>query len=289
MKSIRSKLNDSQGVSIIIALVFMLVCLFVGGTVLTAATVNAGRMRKKENSREFMDYRSAAILLSDEMKTSDNQLLRLDIIKEEIKTEDVFIKTNGKIKETTSSSTRNATRFVVSHDLTNTDIVSPLQRMVIETAVRKYQAQNGGVVSIEYTKVNGMKATLQEPDFMIPKFTDEGQKVSAVLSVELKEEGQTDFNEHCQVNCIVENNDFIIKLWNDEYKIAMDVRMDASTSTKKVPDLVEIFSDNNYEGSTTTGKRYTTKQDITSIVWHGPVITKPVVKAPVVQTPEGGI
>lgn len=284
MKRLRSKLNNSQGASIIIALVFMLICLFVGGTVLTAATVNAGRMRKKENSKRFMDYRSAAILLADELKTSDNQLLRLDIIKEEVKTENITIKTNGKIKSDSSSSTTKPTRFVVPHDLST---IAPLQRMVIETAVRKYQAVHGGTVSIEYTKADGTKAIHQEPDFLIPAFTEEGQKKSATLSVELKEDDQANFNEHCQVSCVIEDNDFIVKL--EEDTIAVDVRMDASTSLKKMPDLVEIFSDNHYVGSACKGTRYTTNQDITSIIWHGPVITKPVVKVPEAKTPEGGV
>ena len=44
MKRIKTKLHDRSGASIIIALVYLLICAFVGGTVLAAATANSGHI-----------------------------------------------------------------------------------------------------------------------------------------------------------------------------------------------------------------------------------------------------
>lgn len=69
MTNLRQKLNSQSGASIVIALVFFLVCLTVGGVVLTAATASAGRIARIEDEQQaYFAVRSAAELLRDEFE-----------------------------------------------------------------------------------------------------------------------------------------------------------------------------------------------------------------------------
>ena len=66
---IRRKLNSQSGASIVIALLFFLLCLTVGAVVLTAATANVGRVARIQNEQQaYFAVRSAAELLRDEIK-----------------------------------------------------------------------------------------------------------------------------------------------------------------------------------------------------------------------------
>lgn len=69
MNRLRQKLNSRSGASIVIALIFFLVCLTVGAVVLTAATANAGRVtRIQKEQQAYFAVRSAAELLRDEIE-----------------------------------------------------------------------------------------------------------------------------------------------------------------------------------------------------------------------------
>lgn len=69
MTNLRQKLNSQSGASIVIALIFFLVCLTVGAVVLTAATANAGRItRNQKEQQAYFAVRSAAELLRDELE-----------------------------------------------------------------------------------------------------------------------------------------------------------------------------------------------------------------------------
>lgn len=71
MKRISEKLNRRGGASLVIALVVVLVAVFVGGSVLAAATVNGGRLaNRRSREQSYLSQRSAAALLSDELNQS---------------------------------------------------------------------------------------------------------------------------------------------------------------------------------------------------------------------------
>ena len=72
MKYLNNKLRSRQGSSMIIALVFMLICVFIGGAVLTNATVNAGRAAgKKDKYQAILNQRSTLSVLVNYL--SDNE------------------------------------------------------------------------------------------------------------------------------------------------------------------------------------------------------------------------
>ncbi|MCI2057283.1 MAG: hypothetical protein LKJ86_09090 [Oscillibacter sp.] len=68
MGAINRKLNSQRGVSMVIALVFFLACLMIGGAILTAATANG--IKAKDRTADQQDYlavASAARLLKHEL------------------------------------------------------------------------------------------------------------------------------------------------------------------------------------------------------------------------------
>lgn len=69
MKALRQKLHSRRGASILIALLFFLVCLMVGGVVLTAAAANAGRLTHlRQDQQTYFILSSAVRLLRDDLQ-----------------------------------------------------------------------------------------------------------------------------------------------------------------------------------------------------------------------------
>ena len=141
MKRIRSKLNNSQGVSIIIAMVFMLICLFVGAVVLTSSTVNSGRMKHTPKEKEFLNQRSAALLVAEELRTNGDKSIRLMIHEGTVKKQPVVIEKNGTYKVTGQATISNAN---VQFEVCMPEGVSmtALQRIALETTVLNYLNKN---------------------------------------------------------------------------------------------------------------------------------------------------
>ncbi len=69
MSTIRRKLNSKAGVSMVIALIFLLLCAMVGVLVLSAASVSAGKLsRERQYYRQTLALSSAARLLTEQIR-----------------------------------------------------------------------------------------------------------------------------------------------------------------------------------------------------------------------------
>lgn len=69
MQSVRQKLHSQRGASVVMALMFFLICLMVGGVMLTAASANAGRLSHlRKNEQAYLSLSSAARLLRDDFE-----------------------------------------------------------------------------------------------------------------------------------------------------------------------------------------------------------------------------
>jgi len=69
MNRARAKLHSSSGASMVMALLFLLLCLMVGAVILTAASANAGRVsRQRSQQQDYFTVSSAAKLLRDELE-----------------------------------------------------------------------------------------------------------------------------------------------------------------------------------------------------------------------------
>lgn len=70
MEALRKKLNSSRGASILMALLFLLVCMMVGASVLMAAASNAGKIRSnREEQQKYLTLSSALTLICDELES----------------------------------------------------------------------------------------------------------------------------------------------------------------------------------------------------------------------------
>ena len=72
MKQISRKLRSKSGATMLIAILFMMFCLFVGGSVLAAASANGYRVAHMADQQDFLSQRSAAILIADEINAGVN-------------------------------------------------------------------------------------------------------------------------------------------------------------------------------------------------------------------------
>lgn len=66
MNMIRNKLREKDGASILMGLLYLLVCMMVGTVVLTAATASAGKLAgQQESEQDYLNVASAAQLVKD--------------------------------------------------------------------------------------------------------------------------------------------------------------------------------------------------------------------------------
>ncbi len=69
METLKKKLNSSRGASILMALLFLLVCMMVGASVLMAAASNAGKIRSnREEQQKYLTLSSALTIICDELE-----------------------------------------------------------------------------------------------------------------------------------------------------------------------------------------------------------------------------
>ena len=84
---ILNKLRSRSGASLLIAMVFMMICAFVGGSVLAASTANTLHIKAlTTDQQKFLCQRSATMLLRDELKPSSGHL-RLTVLCKNITTQ----------------------------------------------------------------------------------------------------------------------------------------------------------------------------------------------------------
>lgn len=131
---IKEKLRSSKGASLIIALVFMLFCAMIGSAVLAAATANGGRIAAlKSDQQEYLNQRSAATLLSDELQINRPKLTVTK--KEVVKT--TYAVGDGGVLTPTGSTTTKTIDFKV-----NGNVTTQLQRVLFESAILRYLQAN---------------------------------------------------------------------------------------------------------------------------------------------------
>ena len=145
MNRLKNKLQNARGASMIIALVFMLICLFVGGSVLVAATMNTKRLEHEDKYQVFLDRRSAASLISDELKTDDSDPLRLVIyeIQERRQTDD--LKKDGNLP--TNPITAPATYRYRFEVYGGSDPLKGMKKLVIGSAIRNFEKEGHNLES----------------------------------------------------------------------------------------------------------------------------------------------
>ena len=132
---IKEKLQSSKGASLIIALVFMLFCAMVGSAVLAAATANGGRVAAlKSDQQDYLNQRSAATLLQDELTISEPLLV---ITKTTTTTTRYTVGDGGVTTQIGNAVKETTLNFDVSGS-----IQTKLDRLLFESAILRYLQMN---------------------------------------------------------------------------------------------------------------------------------------------------
>jgi hypothetical protein len=139
MNKFKKKLRSRVGASMILALVFMLFCTFVGSSVLASATANAQRVAQLAEQQDFMLQRSAALLMSDQLRLGNSQYLRLNVVDSVRTINEVDVGNGGVVTATGEKEEQRVISFTLT---TNVPTLSQMQRLMVESTVWRYLREN---------------------------------------------------------------------------------------------------------------------------------------------------
>ena len=195
MKKLNSKLRSRSGASLMIALVFLLFCVLVGGSVLAAATANASRVKYLAQQQDYLDQRSAALLLAERLKTEPGM--------------QVMISDTQSHKELGSSTGTWTKRPGVMDDVEERTVlvevqgeVNPLQQLMVETAILKYL---GG------STVDSLKVLYTETGIIMTDIQQFSCVENAVVAEKLLIRGGEANNLDASIFC-TDSYDFIVDM-----------------------------------------------------------------------------
>lgn len=255
MQSLKKKLHSAKGSSLLIVMVFFLLCLFVGGVVLTAATANGGRLAAiKADHQANYAQRSAAMVVQDALQS---RIVKLEIDKTTITTR--VTSTNG---ATTISET-------VGYALTISGQAdtSMLENILQQAAARVYleqvldEASRGAPVEFHNLTRGGTNVTAQDTLYSAAdeiQFAVDGMTLTGTYSSKYASDEQfgtfviqftgPDADDECQISLVVP----------------------ASVDTRSLSVGVTTTTDS--DAQTRTDVREQT--DRTTITWSDPMIRK---------------
>lgn len=242
MSKLIRKLHSKRGASLMLAMVFMLFCAFVGGSVLAASTANAGRVANQTHDEQtYLSQRSAALLMADLLKGSGNTPLQLTITD---------------VKTSTGDRT-------VTFSLNDSNAKSYLQKLMVENAVANYLVksplQSGESSIFENFKFVGVASySYTTPGDPFGTF-----KITEPNSTELDAAYHGTKFEGGSQALTSDYFDFVIDFRTDSL---LSLHMDASYSEGNPIPITETDS--------STGVTTTTTTTTTVIQWSDPVIEK---------------
>lgn len=137
---ILNKLRSNSGASMILAMVYMLFCMFIGGSVLAAASANGYRVAHLSDQQQYLDERSAALLTAEELRadlgSADTHMLVINDVSYTIQEVEVG---NGGVITPVGTAT---TSRIITFEAPSGIVMTPFQRLMYETAVLRYIEEN---------------------------------------------------------------------------------------------------------------------------------------------------
>lgn len=140
MNLIKNKLHSKRGASLMIALVFLIFAVFIGGSVLAAASANGYRIEHLSDQQDYLNQRSAALLLAEEMDIDlfSNISLDANFI---ITTRDP-VKMNKQGDDFPDDSRSQTVDYAIVFEAKTNGDMDAMTRAMFETAVLRYLAEN---------------------------------------------------------------------------------------------------------------------------------------------------
>lgn len=276
---LKQKLKSTTGASLIIALVFMMFCTFVGGAVLAASTANAGRIKSlKADEQAYLDQRSAAQLIMDELVPQGSSGMNLNFsVNKDVETKyNAELTQTGAMKKTSSIPTVTPT---VTVETANPVLTTPMQRILHEWAFLSFMKQN----DIDLNEI------VYPADGVLFTYSPEGKDPEEVETAEdfwlYSKFGRTDFECSMEISIAKDGSAFGNELtaqFSCDYekpespKIVISVGEDAVTSV--VMAGIASKREQNYpESPTQIGNDnflISYKTTVTTVSWVTPVIVK---------------
>lgn len=281
---IKEKLQSSKGASLIIALVFMLFCAMVGSAVLAAATANGGRVAAlKSDQQDYLNQRSAATLLQDELTVSE----RLLVIKKTTTTTTRYTVGDGGVTTQIGNAVKETTfNFDVSGS-----IQTKLDRLLFESAILRYFQQNDMMDYYDKKVITGFNVPQADNETLAIEAPNQfimydPEKIIespiAKLNVKLSEgtvgalTNVTDFT--ATVGCSGNKDNlycFLVDFGNETTEGMLSLRMYASVSDPRTVKGTEQDADE-------TDSSILVKRDIETVIqtisWDSPEVMKGTVK-----------
>lgn len=259
MQSLKEKLHSAKGSSLLIVMVYFLLCLFVGGVVLTAATANGGRLAAmKADHQANYAQRSAAMVVQDELKDKTTSL-----VIDKITTTTRVTSTNG---ATTVSET-----VTYALEISGQDGTSMLQNIIQQAAAKVYldKVLEEGARSTTPKFNNLMHAgTLVTEQEKL--YGDTGEIVFTVGGMELTGKYSCNHVSDTQFGTFVIQ--FSGPKEGDDCQISLVIPASVNTSNVSVGVTTDVDSDHN----TRTDIRKQIER--TTVTWSDPVIRKGAVE-----------
>ena len=201
MSKLQRKLRSRTGASMILALLFLMFCSFVGSSVLVSATANAYRVKLYGEQQDFLDQRSAALLLSDELQVPEGQRFRLYVL-DAFKTinEHKYVEQNN---TTVPTGRYDEERVITFQLLTDANAqVTELQQLMLQTTIWRYLRNNaaGEPCTVVIKDKNGATMNLDSFWYSFPTVSITGNVVT------IPEESTTTVGGTISVNAQLNQN-----------------------------------------------------------------------------------
>lgn len=269
MNPVMRKLKSKRGASMLLAMMFMAFCVFVGGSVLSAAAANGSRVAKQAKDQQaYLSQRSAAIVIADELKGHPDDQLQMTVVE---KTTETTVKIPGRTDAVSENTT-------VSFELYPVEYVdaSGIKTVVTKTEFQKllYEA------AVDLYMSTGSKNTYAVPTFKNFNFEQaytysfEAPKSALELTVADPIDNDTEIK-----GSLLVNSDYDLRVdFLDGSKLSVFLNANVGTSEPVVVESSkeELVVEGSGEEATTSTKVTTTKITTTTTIirWDDPVIRK---------------
>ena len=273
MKIILRKLRSRSGASMIMAMVFMLFCAFVGGSVLASATANAYRVAHLEEQQAFLMERSAALLLSDELQLESDEQFRLSVADSVRSIQEVTVGNGGVVRPTATPPRKER---VISFQLTTNDAdVTEMQRLMLETTVWRYLLENAAGEAYTLELVNFPDGVTRPDQFYFVRDIPTGEVTDYTIEGSMQVTGTAS-----AVSLPAYTANFSSGRENNIYDFYVDfgelsqlkLTMNAYSGTSNP---IEVKSPASEDSTSSTGYvQITTQVTQTTISWDDPMIEK---------------
>ena len=274
MKKIHKKLRSRVGASMILAMVFMLFCAFIGGSVLASATANAQRVAQMAEQQDFLLERSAALLLSDELQLDSGEYLRLTVVDQDQNVQAVTVGNGGTVVPIAGLvKQQRVITFQLSYNMKPVNELSHMQRLMVESAVLRYLRENAAGETPQ-VKLEGFPGGETTGDFLFkntntnpddPKIVDD----LSVASTNTKIPGYT---ANLSVGSGTDLYDFFVDFGaNSQLKLTMNA-FSGSSNPITIEGTATVDGGVYFEGNAYV--QITTESTQTSISWKDPLIEK---------------